>query len=97
MRWLSTRVCFIPGHVSCFLRLSEVSFSCHFVYLEGKEWKPRIDYYDFYTQSTEKMPIRQTFPYVKVCIALSYLFEFDRLYAINKIRHLFCIFTSLEF
>jgi hypothetical protein len=31
------------------------------------ERKPRIDYYDYYTQSCEKNPIRQTFPYVKVC------------------------------
>jgi hypothetical protein len=31
------------------------------------EWKPRIDYYDYYAQTSEKKPVRQTFPYVRVC------------------------------
>lgn len=31
------------------------------------DWKPRIDYYDYFAQNSEEKPIRQTFPFVKVC------------------------------
>jgi hypothetical protein len=31
-----------------------------------KDWKPKVCYYDYYAQSTEKAPVKQVFPYVKV-------------------------------
>ena len=34
------------------------------------EWKPHIDYYDFYAQNEDEKPIRQTFPFVKVLLSL---------------------------
>lgn len=33
------------------------------------EWKPHIDYYDFYAQNEDEKPIRQTFPFVKVLLS----------------------------
>lgn len=33
-----------------------------------KDWKPKVCYYDFYAQSTEKAPVKQVFPYVKVYV-----------------------------
>jgi len=32
---------------------------------KSAEWKPRIQYYDYLAQSTEKKPVKQVFPYVK--------------------------------
>lgn len=31
-----------------------------------KAWKPSIQYFDYYVQSTEEEVVRQVFPYVKV-------------------------------
>lgn len=40
----------------------------HLVFAKAvEEWKPRIDYYDYYAQCADEKPIRQTFPFVKVC------------------------------
>jgi hypothetical protein len=30
------------------------------------DWKPKIQYYDYVAQSTDKKPVKQVFPYVKV-------------------------------
>ena len=46
----------ISGHSKILLFLSEL--------LEN--WKPATQYYDYVAQSSEKKPIKQVFPYVKV-------------------------------
>lgn len=30
------------------------------------DWKPKTQYYDYVAQSTDKKPVKQVFPYVKV-------------------------------
>jgi hypothetical protein len=34
------------------------------------DWKPETQYYDYVAQSTEKKPVKQVFPYVKVYLYL---------------------------
>ncbi len=51
----------------------------------GKDWKPKVCYYDFYAQSTEKAPVKQVFPYVKV-----YTLPFIIIIIIINIYRLLC-------
>lgn len=37
-------------------------------------WKPSIQYFDYYVQSTDEEVVRQVFPYVKVLYSL-YIFD----------------------
>ena len=58
------------GSIQCFV----VSILSQGKVVDGVEWKPYIDYYDFLAQNEKKkkITVKQTFPYVKVIFYSNY-------------------------